>query len=101
MNINIFAEESPGAPATTELVGLELAGPEPGVETGGVSHSETAVMGRIGAGKLHPLLQTQAVVGRHIPGLSDPLKITGKSFRSPEKREDCYNVDYNINYPIT
>ena len=40
-------------------------------------------MGRVVAGKLHPLLQTQTVVGRHIPGLPDPLEITGKTFRRP------------------
>ena len=97
-SVNILAEKSPRPPASTELVRLKLTGPEPGVETGGISHSETAVMGRIVAGKLHPLFQTKAVVGRHIPGLSDPLEITGETFRCPDV---TVILLININYQIT
>ena len=81
LNVNILAEESSRPPASSELVGLELAGPEPGVETGRLSDPETAVVSEIVSGKLHPLLQPQAVVPSHIPGLSDPLKVTRQTFR--------------------
>ena len=43
-------------------------------------------MGRIVAGKLQPLLQTQAVIGRQVPGFSDPLEITGETSGCPEER---------------
>ena len=101
MNINILAEACPRSPATTELVGLELTGPEPGVETGSIAHSETAVMGRVVAGKLHPLLQTQTVVGRHIPGLPDPLEITGKTFRRPGETLCYIGDEYYLSLYVT
>ena len=51
-------------------------------------------MGRIVAGKLQPLLQTQAVIGRHVPGLSDPLEITGETSGCPEETVIMVELKY-------
>jgi len=87
MDVGIFAQYSRGSFASSELVILHAACPQPLVSAPRPLHTDAALVTLIVASKRCPMLQASARGGRHIPRLPNPLKIAGLATGTSECAE--------------